>query len=254
VRDLKIRVANSGLHRADELARELEALSQVTKLAARGYSRLTAKTRKTVDTVASFDDYAANALLGIAERRNASQTLPGRIINALQPYGAWDLIAIEGTEQQVKDVFLFASTRITSKVQDLLVESRTQWHHIEEINVILERIKELCRDELGDIPKLDILSALWQWLARHDDYKEQKANLALLKDLTKFYISAEKVMEHTTKQLNRFEAELEEFRDDFASPGLILKDYPLEFIVGMWRKAGKRLEGGIIDTNYISAP
>lgn len=58
-------------------------------------------------------------------------------------------------------------------------------------------------------------------------------------------------MEETVAALNRIEAELGEFRDDYATPGLILKDHPLEVIVELLRKSGQRLETGKQKLEFI---
>ena len=49
-------------------------------------------------------------------------------------------------------------------------------------------------------------------------------------------------MEKTVAALNHIEAELSEFRDDYATPGLILKEHPLEAIIALPRKSGQRLQ------------
>lgn len=48
-------------------------------------------------------------------------------------------------------------------------------------------------------------------------------------------------MQETTAALNNVEAELTKFRDEFATPGLILSDTP-EIIVALLRRSGRRLE------------
>ena len=89
-----------------------------------------------------------------------------------------------------------------------------------------------------------VLGALWTRLARPDDYEEHKSHTSLLTDMTEFYEKSSYVMQETIAALNHVEAELSEFRDDFATPGLILKDNPLEVIIALLRKSGQRLEAG----------
>ena len=69
--------------------------------------------------------------------------------------------------------------------------------------------------------------------------------------MTAFYENSANVMKETTAALNHVEAELSEFRDDFATPGLILKDHPLEVIIAMLRNSGQRLEAGKLRLELI---
>lgn len=62
--------------------------------------------------------------------------------------------------------------------------------------------------------------------------------------MTEYYRSSSSVMKETTAALNRVEAELNEFRDDYATPGLIFQEEPLEVTIAMLRKSGQRLEAG----------
>lgn len=98
---------------------------------------------------------------------------------------------------------------------------------------------------------MDILGALWTRLARPNDYKEHKSHTSLLTDMTAFYKKSAHVMQETTAALNHVEAELSEFRDDFATPGLILKDHPLEVIIALLRNSGQRLESGKMKLEQI---
>ena len=58
-------------------------------------------------------------------------------------------------------------------------------------------------------------------------------------------------MKGTTAALNRVEAGLGKFRDDFATPGLSLKDGALEVVVALLRNSGQRLEAGKTKLKYI---
>lgn len=244
VRDLKIRVRASNLSHKWELVKELEALSRYTKETAKGLSRFTAKTYKTIDTVVTFNNYAANKLEGIADRQNRPLSLPGRILTAISPRGALNIMSTGQTEEQVKKVILITSTRIADKVRVLSVEAFEQDRNLILIVETLDRIKELCQDELDDLPSWGILSVLWALLAGSEEYDEYKSHKVLLQDLEQFFYSATEVVKQTTVALNRMNAELEEFREEFATPGLILGEDPLEVIVASLRKAAERLEGG----------
>jgi hypothetical protein len=50
-------------------------------------------------------------------------------------------------------------------------------------------------------------------------------------------------VKETIAALSHVEAELSEFRDEFATSGLILKDYSLEVIIALLKDSGERLEG-----------
>ena len=180
----------------------------------------------------------------MAERQKTPPTLPGQIISAISPFAAFSLATAADTEKQVKDLFLFNAIKIRDKVKLLLDDSFDLGHNLDIIQETLDRIKELAIDEVGDLPPMDVLKALWTRLARADDYEDYKLHTLLLTDMTQFYESASNVMKETTSALNRVEAELEELRDDFATPGLTLKDHPLEVIIALLRNSGQRLEAG----------
>jgi hypothetical protein len=208
-------------------------------------SRFTAKVGKSIDTVQTFDEFAVKALEGIVERQRNHPTLPGQIMLALSPFAAFDLAKnSDYTDEQVKHLFITTAARISDKVKLLIDDSFNLAHHLDIIQETLDRIKELAVDEIGDIPQMDVLAALWTRLARADDYEQHKSHTSLLTDMTEFYESCSNVVKETIAALNRVEAELSEFRDDFATPGLIMKDYPLEVIIALLRSSGQRLEAG----------
>ncbi|KAI9671113.1 MAG: hypothetical protein M1831_005199 [Alyxoria varia] len=242
VRDLHIRVMASNLSRKKELARELESLIRYTKQTAKGLSRFTAKVGKLMDTVSTFDEYAAKALETIDERQHKVPSLSARIVQVFKPLAAFDVGNTEDFKVQVKDVFISTATRISSKVKLLTDDSFSNAHDLDNVQETLDRIKEIALDEIGDLPRTNILGALWTRLAHADDYEEQQSHTSLLTDMTVFYERSSYVMKETTAALNRVEAELSEFRDGFATPGLILKDYPLELTIALLRKSGHRLD------------
>ena len=59
------------------------------------------------------------------------------------------------------------------------------------------------------------------------------------------------MMKETTAALNRMEAELNEFRDDVVTPGLILKDESLKVIIALLRNSGQRLKAGKAKFEHI---
>ena len=190
-----------------------------------------------------FDDYAVNALEGIAESQRNPPTLTSRLTWALSPFAAFSLTDAD-TEEQVKQVFINMATRISGRVKLLLDDSFDLDHSLDRIQESLDRIQELSVDEVGDLPQMDVLGALWSQLTRPDDHAQYLSHTSLLQDLSGFYKSSSNVMKETTAALNHIEAELGEFRDDFATPGLTLKDEPLEVVLALLRTAGQRLEAG----------
>ncbi|ERF72861.1 hypothetical protein EPUS_09337 [Endocarpon pusillum Z07020] len=245
VRDLRIRVAASSLPRKHEFTRELESLIVSTKQTARDLSRFTARFGKSIDTIKTLDDYAVKALEDIPKRQRNQPNLAGQIISAFSPFAAFELAKNAGHKQeQVKHVFINTAARISDKVKLLIHDSFNLAHDLDIIQGTLDRIKELSIDEIGDLPSRDVLGALWTRLARANDYDRYKSHTSLLTELTGFYESSSNAVKVTMAALYRVEAELGEFRDDFAIPGLILKEFPFEVTIALLRNSGKRLEAG----------
>lgn len=169
----------------------------------------------------------------------------------LNPLAAFNPSVADQSEGRVKHLFIDTANRISDKVKVLIDDSFDLGHGLDVIQETLDRIKELALDEIGDLPRADILRELWDRLARPDDYEEEKSHTTLLTDMTDFYSRSSFVMKETVAALNRIEAELSEFRDDYATPGLILKDYPLEVIIELLRKSGQRLEVGKQKLEFI---
>lgn len=106
----------------------------------------------------------------------------------------------------------------------------------------LDRINALAVDEVGQVSRTDVLGALWARMARPDDWEMFQSHTAHLKYLAELFTRSSYVIKQTTAALIHLEPELKEFRDDFASPGLILKDIPFETIIPVLKKYGRRLE------------
>ena len=182
-----------------------------------------------MDAVHTFNDYAIRALERIAELERSPPTLPSRILSAMSPFAAFD------SEEQVKDLFFSTADRISNKLKLLIDDSFDLGHSLDAVQETLNRIKELALDEIADLPRLDLLSALWTRFAHADDYNQQQAHSSLLTDMTDFFESPSYIIEETVATLEPVEAELSEFRENFAIPGLVLKDHPLEIIVALLR-------------------
>ena len=210
----------------------------------RGLSRFTAKVGKSIDTVVTFDAYAVRTLEGITIRQQNVPTLPQKMVSFLHPLSAFELSGAAQTEEDVKDVFLSTSTRIGDKVKILLQVSLELGHGLSKIQEILDRLQELAVDEVGDLPQMDVLRALWTRLARKDDYSLFKVHETLLTDITDLYKTSLDLIQETVAALNRMKAELNEFRDDLATPGLTLQEQPLEITIELFRKSALRLDSG----------
>ena len=144
----------------------------------------------------------------------------------------------------MKKLFIYTADRISIKVRALLSDSYELTHDLDRISETLDRIQELTVEELGDIPREQLLSAMWTYFAQHDTYLQQKSHTNLLSDMTEFYKRSSFVLQETVAALNRIEAELGEFGDDYATPALMLQEHPLEVIVALLRKSAQRLEAG----------
>ena len=175
----------------------------------------------------------------------------GQVLLGLSPFAAFTPSGLDQSEERVKHLFIHTADSISNKVQVLIEESFELGHNLDAIQETLDRIKELTIDEIGDLPRANILNALWIHLARPDDHEQQKSHTNLLADMGEFYKRSSFVVEETVAALNRIEAEMGEFRDDYATPGLILKDHPLEVIVELLRKSGQRLEAGKQQLEFI---
>ena len=204
---------------------------------------------KSIDTVKIFDDYAVKTLEDIAEREKNPPSLPNRALSALNPFAAFT--TPKDSEAEVKDVFVRTATKISGRVRLLIDDSFNLGHDLDLIQETLDQIKELTIDEGDDLPRKDVLGALWDQLTRPDDYEEYRSHSALLAEMTDFYTSSSFVIKETTAALNHIEAELDEFGDDYAAPGLVLKDDPLEVIVALLRKSGERLEAGKVKLEHV---
>ena len=80
-----------------------------------------------------FDDYAVNAIEGIAEGQQNPRTLSMRLTSALSPFATFSITDAEYTEEQVKHVFINTATRISGKFKLLLDDSFELDHSLDRI-------------------------------------------------------------------------------------------------------------------------
>jgi hypothetical protein len=150
-------------------------------------SRFTPKAGKSIDTVKTFDKYAVKALEGMAERQRNHPALSGQIISALSPFAALNLAKIaDHAEEQGKHLCITTAARISDKIKLLIDRSSDLAQNLDFIQETPDRIKELAVDEIGDLPQMDVLGALWTHLAGADDYERYKSHTSLLTDIAKF--------------------------------------------------------------------
>lgn len=254
VRDLKIRVAASDLKRKRELEEQFGLLIRRTKDAARGLSRFTAKVSKSVDAVITIDEHVARKLEVAVDVQTQPRSLPGAIVKMLNPVSAFRVSTNGFSDEELKEIFLKSTSRIATEIHPLIAEAFELRELLDVIQTNLDRIQELTHDELGDLPRKEVLALLWSQLARADEYAQYKNHKQLLGDLTKFYQDAGEVMKVTGYALDRSEVELETFRDEFSAPSLVMREDPLEVIIARLRSSTKRLEAGRRVMDGVEAP
>lgn len=220
----------------------------------RGLSRFTARVSKSVDAVISIDEHVVKKLEATADRQNQPPSRAQAVFHALNPLSPFQSEKFL-SEDDLKSVFLRTTTRIVTEIHPLSREAFELHDQLEIIQANLDQIQQLAVDEVGDLPRMDVLAALWTQLARADDYAQYKSHKDLLADLTQFYKDASDVMKQTISALHIAEAELDAFRDEYATPGLVLKDDPLDMIISQLRGSIKRLGHGrrVMDGMEIGA-
>lgn len=190
-----------------------------------------------------FDNDAVKVLNRIAERQRKLSALPRQILLAISPFAAFGPANAGYTEAQVKKIFITTLSQIIDEVRSLIKSSVDLDHQFDEIQSNLDQINKLAVNEIGNLPRWDVLSELWARLAYANEYEEYKSHQSLLSDLAWFYENSSRMIKETMIALNRIEAELNESgREYFGKPRLILSDHPLESIIALFRKAGQRLE------------
>lgn len=184
------------------------------------------------------------SLEGIAERQQRRPALPERVLSLMNPKSAFDHLSANETETEVRKVLIQHTTKIADKVKLLIEDSFNLFHQLDVIQEILDRINEIAGDEKKNLPRHRVLSTLWQRVAHPDDHEKFMKQVAVLENLSDFYKRSSDVMRETTASLNHIEAELDVFRDDFATPGLLMADLPLDVVVNLLRLSADRLEAG----------
>ena len=181
-------------------------------------------------------------LQAIEDSQSHPPSLPQNVLHALNPLSAFS--SPVPSEEKAKKDLLWTATQIAEQLEPVTVDAFQLYDLFQKIDANLDRIQELSFGELGDLPRMDILASLWAQLARADDYEQHKSKAKLLGDLMMFYKSAREGIEKAIVGLNIVDAEVKEFRDDYARPGLVFKEYSLELLVSMLSNSAKRLDVG----------
>lgn len=196
-----------------------------------------------IDIIQTFDKNAVKALEDITERLRNPSGLPD-LISAILSFAGFGHANAVPTKEQITRLFLTTAIKISSEVKSLIDASLDLEQKLAVIQGNLDRINELVIDEIGDLPRMNILGALWSRLAHANDYEGLKSHSSLLTNVIRLYTSSSLLLKATTAALNCVEAEPKEIRDDFTAPGWILLDQPLEVITTLLRNSGQRLEPG----------
>ncbi|KAK0652638.1 hypothetical protein B0T16DRAFT_454987 [Cercophora newfieldiana] len=234
--DLKTRVKYSDLKRKSELVQDLDLIIVLTRGVVKQLSQFTAKVSGSVDTAKSFDDYAVGALEAINKRQRKAPSLMGKVLNRLFPG--------DPAEEQVKQVLLYTTTKVSDTVKVLIKDSSDLAHKLNTIQDTLGHLREVATDEFGKLGRLGVLAELWVRVADPGDAEQFKAHGERLNDMVALYSAALTVMEETGKVLNDIEGQLNEVRDDMVTPGLVMKEYSLESVIQLLRRCAERLDDG----------
>lgn len=218
---------------------------------ARGLSRFYAKTGKAVDKIIAFDRYMTRDIEALEGLQNNQYSLRALAVNALNPLGALKHATPDRVERDLKETFLKTSTGISNNIQPLIEDAAALDTLLSIIQTILDQIHALAKEEERDLPHMQTLASFWARLARADDFAQYKSHEGLLLDMVQFYERAGVVMRETKAALGRIDAELKEFRDEYATPGLVLRDFEIGLSVAMLRDATGRLEGGRAEMNRV---
>ena len=217
---------------------------------------MTAKGGSAIDSANSFNTYAVDSLQDIDDRQRNRQPFLDLVRLLIDPFAALgpkDTELSGKDEKTLRDVFITTANGISGKLHSLASDCFQLGHRGENIQQTLDRIKELALNDLDDLPQMKTLGALWEKLRNSDDHQQYQSHIELLNSLNVMYKNASYVMEQTGSALNTVEAEMKEFRDDFATPGLIMQDFPIKLIVEQFQKASQRLEAGLAMFRRIEA-
>lgn len=206
-----------------------------------------------IDTVTLIDKYAAQTVEEFATSQQNGPNLLVRSVSAFAPLGAFYVVSPTYKDDQVKDFLTSTAARISQRVRMLLEDSLKLEHGLSSIQNTLDRIERLAVNGIGNRPRTNILSELWDEVALPEDQERLKENAALLRNMTSFYERSSYIMNGITAALVRMMEELGEVRNAIATPGLSLKTHSLDITVALLRKFAKRLEAGRSEIRSVKA-
>lgn len=195
------------------------------------------------DAVIAVSQWADRNLEKIQQLENKRPSALQIISSALLPLSTSNGLSLR-SEDELKEVFI----RITSELEE---GARNLMKYIGTLNYQFEMIKlklnktgtYLQKEEHGEKwREKDVLPRLWMKLISPDDHVNYKDHRLLLSDLTDFYKIAMDVTQSTEGGLKNLSAHLRQMRDNLATPGLVLRDRPLEVSMKMLRGSIERIE------------
>ena len=157
------------------------------------------------------------------------------------------------TERQFRSVLLAAAYQIAGSLEPCIKQLREIQSLLENIQANLDSIEQTTYSEKLDHHELKPLAAWWKQLARADEYAKHKFHDVLLEDLGGFYETMGGRTTDMISALTRIRSELKEFRDEYSSVPLVVRDKSLKFVMSTLRQAGNRLVAARINLEQIES-
>ena len=153
------------------------------------------------DTIIAFDRYAARHLQTIRDRHATPASLLQTLASVLSPFAA--LESRYKTESELRDIFFPITTRLASRLPNLIDDAKHLDYLFRCVSNQLSRIKGLSLDEISETPKRAVLAELWVKLARPDDSEGFRSHQFLLNDIVSYYVSASKAVQDVVRPLKK---------------------------------------------------
>jgi hypothetical protein len=250
VRDLNIQIKHSKLNRKDELAGWIDVLislnTETSEYVATamiksscpvysGLSDFTARVGGIADWMIAFHRYAVRNLQAIGDRQTTRPSLSQRLLSTLSPWSAFQ--SSYKTEKDLGGIFAKGIPEMAGLLPRLIDQASDLCQLLRSISVALDTIRGLALDQLEHTPEISVLAALWEKLARPDDYAVLKSYRALLNDITVHCEQASELMRDTLHALNKMRSDMNQLRNVRSSPVLLWRDVPLEMAIDMMSQA-----------------
>lgn len=195
------------------------------------------------DTVIAVSQWADRNLEKIQLLENKAPSMLEIISSALLPASTSNSLLLR-TEDGLKDVFIRITSELEEGARNLMKYIGTLSFQFETIKLKLNKTGTyLQKEESGEKwGERDVLPQLWMRLIRPDDHLNYKDHRLLLSDLTVYYEIAMNVTQSAERGVKDLTAHLRRMRDNLATPGLVLRDRPLEVSMKMLRGSIERIE------------